>query len=209
MVLRGIAAARAAAGDVEGVRRAESAAILSGDIANKFLHEIARAQVKSGDISAAEKSFAEYIRSMPDSGASTDAADQASASVAAAQLEFGDIAGVLSSAARVRNGAAQAIILAGAAKAQAEHGDRTAATATIAKAMAAAQGYHDLYGYDKSPRIPRNRKSAVSSRRFSRRAGNRAANFRRIHEESGIHGDRHCAGPRRAILRARCRPPVP
>ena len=150
MVLRGIANARAAAGDVEGVRRAESAAILSGDIGNKFLHEIARAQVKSGDIQGAEKSFAEYIRSMPDSGASTDAADQAIASVAAAQLEFGDIAGVVSSAARIRNGAAQAIILAGAAGGQAEHGDRTAATATIAKAMAAAQGYHDLYGYDKS-----------------------------------------------------------
>jgi len=150
MVLRGIAAARAAAGDVEGVRRAESAAILSGDIANKFLHEIARAQVKSGDISAAEKSFAEYIRSMPDSGASTDAASQAAASVAAAQLEFGDFAGVLSSAARVRDGAAQATILAGAAKAQAEHGDRAAATATIAKALAAAQAYRDLYGYDKS-----------------------------------------------------------
>ncbi|MGA8074165.1 MAG: hypothetical protein WB995_11850 [Candidatus Acidiferrales bacterium] len=150
MVLRGIAAARAAAGDVEGVRRAESAAILSGDIANKFLHEIARAQVKSGDIAAAEKSFAEYIRSMPDSGASTDAASQAAASVAAAQLEFGDFAGVLSSAARVRDGAAQATILAGAAKAQAEHGDRAAATATIAKALAAAQAYRDLYGYDKS-----------------------------------------------------------
>jgi hypothetical protein len=150
MVLRGIAAARAAAGDVEGVRRAESAAILSGDIANKFLHEIARAQVKSGDIAAAEKSFAEYIRSMPDSGASTDAASQAAASVAAAQLEFGDLTGVLSSAARVRDGAAQATILAGAAKAQAEHGDRAAATATIAKALAAAQAYRDLYGYDKS-----------------------------------------------------------
>ena len=150
MVLRGIANARAAAGDVEGVRRAESAAILSGDIANKFLHEIARAQVKSGDIPGAEKSFAEYVRSMPDSGASTDAADQAISSVAAAQLEFGDIAGVLASASRIRNGAAQAIIFAGAAKAQAERGDRTAATATIAKATAAAQGYHDLYGYDKS-----------------------------------------------------------
>src|SRR5580704_1680442 len=150
MVLRGIANARAAAGDVEGVRRAESAAILSGDIANKFLHEIARAQVKSGNIAGAEKSFAEYIHSMPDSGASTDAADQAISSVVAAQLEFGDIAGVLSSASRIRNGAAQAIIFAGAARAQAEHGDRTAATGTIAKAMAAAQGYHDLYGYDKS-----------------------------------------------------------
>ncbi len=150
MVLRGIASARAAAGDVEGVRRAESAAIVSGDIGNKFLQEIARAQVKSGDVAGAEKSFAEYIRSMPDSGASTDAADQAIISVAAAQLEFGDIAGALSSAARIRNGAAQAIILAGAANAQVERGDRTAAIATIAKATAAAQAYHDLYGYDKS-----------------------------------------------------------
>jgi hypothetical protein len=150
MVLRGIASARAAAGDVEGVRRAESAAILSGDIANKFLHEIARAQVKSGDIAGAEKSFAEYSHSMPDSGASTDATDQATISVAAAQLEFGDIAGALSSAARIRNGAAQAIILASAANAQAAHGDRTASAATIAKAITAAQAYHDLYGYDKS-----------------------------------------------------------
>jgi tetratricopeptide (TPR) repeat protein len=150
MVLRGIAAARAAAGDVEGVRRAEAAAILSGDIANKFLREIARAQVKSGDTSAAEKSFADYIRSMPDSDASTDAASQAAASVAAAQLEFGDLAGVLVTASRVRDGAAQAIILAGVAKAQAEHGDRNGATATIAKAIAAAQAYRDLYGYDKS-----------------------------------------------------------
>jgi hypothetical protein len=150
MVLRGIASARAAAGDVDGVRRAESSAILSGDIANKFLHEIARAQVKSGDIVGAEKSFAEYVRSMPDSGASTDAVDQAIVLVAAAQLEFGDIAGALTSAARIRNGAAQAIIFAGAAKAQAEHGDRTAAAATIAKAIAAAKAYHDLYGYDKS-----------------------------------------------------------
>ena len=150
MVLRGIASARAAAGDVEGVRRAESAAILSGDIANKFLHEIARAQVKSADIAAAEKSFAEYIRSMPDSGVATDAADQAIISVASAQLEFGDTAGVITSGGRIRNGAAHAIILAGVAEAQAEHGDRAAATATIAKAIAAAQVYRDLYGYDKS-----------------------------------------------------------
>jgi tetratricopeptide (TPR) repeat protein len=150
MVLRGIASARAAAGDVEGIRRAESAAILSGDIANKFLREIARAQVKSGDVAAAEKSFAEYFRSMPDSGTSTDPASLASASVAAAQLEFGDLVGVLASAARVRDGAAQATILAGAAKAQAEHGDRATATATIARALAAAQAYRDLYGYDKS-----------------------------------------------------------
>jgi tetratricopeptide (TPR) repeat protein len=150
MVLRGIAAARAAAGDVDGVRRAESAAILSGDTANKFLREIARAQVKSGDVAAAEKSFADYIRSMPDSGASSDAASQALAMVAAAQLEFGDLAGVVSSAARIRDGAAQATILASAAKAQAEQGNRDAAAATIAKALVAAQSYRDLYGYDKS-----------------------------------------------------------
>jgi len=166
MVLRGIASARAAAGDVEGVRRAESAAILSGDIANKFLHEIARAQVKSGDVAGAAKSFAEYIRSMPDSGASTDAADQAIISVAAAQLEFGDIAGALSSAARIHNGAARAIILAGAGNAQVEHGDRTAATATIAKAIAAAQAYHDLYGYDKSRAFLEIAKVQAASRDF-------------------------------------------
>lgn len=150
MVLRGIASARAAQGDVEGIKRAQAAAILSGDIANKFLHEIARAQVKSGDVAAAEKSFAEYIRSMPDSGASTDAGDQAIVSVAAAQLEFGDLAGLLASASHIRNGAAQATILAGAAQEQVEHGDRAAAATTIAKALAAAQAYRDLYGYDKS-----------------------------------------------------------
>ncbi len=150
MVLRGIAAARAAAGDVDGVRRAESAAIVSGDIANKFLREIARAQVKSGDIAAAEKSFADYYRSMPDSGASTDAGGQATASIAGAQLEFGDLAGAAASAAQIRDGAAQAIIFAGIAKALAEHGDRSGAAAAIAKALAAAQAYRDLYGYDKS-----------------------------------------------------------
>ncbi|MGB8591448.1 MAG: hypothetical protein WA755_20110 [Candidatus Acidiferrales bacterium] len=150
IVLKAIGAAQAARGNVAAVRLTAAKGTTSSDIANEYLRLIGRAQMKAGDLAGAEKSFVDYLRSMPDSGAATDTGSLALELMASSQLEFDDVAGAQETAARIHNGATQAAVLARIASAQAQTGNRDTAAKTAAQALATAQAYRDLYGYDKS-----------------------------------------------------------
>lgn len=179
-VLKAIASAQAARGDVQGVRATIAKAAPSPSGANEFLRLLGKAQAKAGDAAGAEKSFTDYLRSMPDAGVTADISTQALALLCAAQIEAGDAAGAQATAERVRNGAAQATLLADIAAAEASQAsgnaaanddqpasastdaapaansasaikdNPAAATKNVAKALELADAYRDLSGFDKS-----------------------------------------------------------
>ena len=162
-VLKAVASAQASRGDIAGVHATMAKASISPAGANDFLRLLGKAQVKSGDAGAAEKSFTDYLRSMPDAGVTADINTQALALVCAAQLEAGDIAGAQATAERVHNGATEATLLAQIASAEAvpspgndAQGIAASASAApagaknVAKALDLADSYRDLSGFDKS-----------------------------------------------------------
>jgi hypothetical protein len=175
-VLKAIASAQAARGDVAGVRATIAKAAPAQFSANEFLRLLGKAQVKAGDAAGAEKSFTDYLRSMPDAGVTADIQTQALALLCAAQIEAGDAASAQATAERVRNGATQATLLADIATAEAGpvaatdsqpapastdaapaansagslKDNPTAANKNVAKALELADAYRDLSGFDKS-----------------------------------------------------------